>query len=58
MESAVTRMWKTSALSSFAAKNVYGWLRASCIYFASPHISLMANDVAVFSIHALQPGYR
>ena len=33
-------------LSAFAAKNVYGWLRACCIYFASPHISLMANDVA------------
>jgi hypothetical protein len=46
MERAVTRMWKTSGLSTSVAKNVYGWLRACCIYFASPHISLMANDVA------------
>jgi hypothetical protein len=41
----------------FAAKNVRGWLRACCIYFASPHLSPMANDVEAVSNHALQPGY-
>ena len=44
-ESAVTTCGKQGAFRFFAAKNVPGWLRACCIYFASPHILPMANDM-------------